>query len=86
MIMIDVNVNHSGWKSKDFYLSCIIRASGASLIGLENNYNFVIFVFDISPEKAEEIISMHWSKKLRLPTRDVIEAINELRTRLKNKI
>lgn len=73
------------WKSKDFYLSCIIRASGYNLIDLERgNGNFSVFVFDLAPEKAEEIISLHWSKALRLPTRDLVEAINELRTRLKS--
>jgi len=71
------------WKSKDFYLSSVIRASGASLIGLETgNHDFVVFVFDISPEKAEEIISQHWNRKLVTPTKDLIEAINELKTRL----
>lgn len=85
--MLDVNVINSKWKSKDFYLSCVLRASGASLINLEkSNQDFVFFVFDISPEKAEEIISLHWSKKLKLPTRDLIEAINELRTRLKSGV
>jgi len=85
--MSDVNVNDLRWKSKDFYLSSVIRASGASLVGLEkSDSNFMIFVFDITPEKAEEIISCHWSKKLRMPTRDLIESINELRTRLKNGI
>lgn len=74
------------WRSKDFYLSCIIRASGASLLELETaGHDFVVFVFDISPEKAEEIISQHWAKKLMLPTRDLIEAINELRSRLKSR-
>lgn len=75
------------WRSKDFYLSCIIRASGFELINIERNqHNFSVFVFDISPQKAEEIISFHWSKQLKLPTRDLIEAINELKTRLKSGI
>lgn len=75
------------WKSKDFYLSCLVRASGFPLLELEKSEgNFVYFVFDISPEEAEKIISLHWSRELSLPTKDVIEAINELRTRLKNGI
>lgn len=81
------NVIKRYWRSKDFYLSSIIRASGVSLLELENTgHDFVVFVFDISPEKAEETILLHWSRKLNLPTRDLIDAINELRTRLKNKI
>jgi len=89
--MVNVNVNDSidfpRWKSKDFYLSCVVRASGTPLIDLEKgNGDFIIFVFDISPEKAEEIISLHWSRKLKIPSRDLIEAINELRTRLKSGV
>jgi len=85
--MLDVNEKLSQWKSKDFYLSCVVRASGASLISLEHgNKDFEIFVFDISTEKAEEIISLHWSRNLKIPTRDLIEAINELRTRLKSRV
>ena len=76
-------VINSKWKSKDFYLSCVVRASGVSLLSLETgNHDFAVFVFDISPEKAEKIISLHWSRKLKIPTRDLVEAINELKTRL----
>lgn len=81
------NVNSLLWRSKDFYLSSIVRAAGTSLIGIEKSgERYVFFVFEITPEKAEKIISEHWSRTLRIPTRDVIEAINELRTRLKNGI
>lgn len=82
-----LNVNEDRWKSKDFYLSCVIRASGFELITLERKeHDFSVFVFDISPQKAEEIISLHWSKQLKLPTKDLVEAINELRTRLKSGV
>ncbi len=81
------NVNEGRWKSKDFYLSSVVRAAGFDLINLERKQNdFSVFVFDISPQKAEKIISLHWSKQLKLPTRDLIEAINELRTRLKSGV
>lgn len=75
------------WKSKDFYLSCVIRASGFELTNLERReHDFSVFVFDISPQRAEEIISLHWSKQLKLPTRDLIEAINELKTRINSGV
>ena len=74
-------------KYKDFYLSSILLASGVTLLNLEKtDHGFVFFVFDISSEKAESIISSHWSRTLKLPTRDIIEAINELKTRLKSGI
>jgi len=75
------------WKSKDFYLSSIVRASGYDLLDLEKtDHGFSVFVFDLSPKDAEELISLHWSRQLKLPTRDLIEAINELRTRLKSGV
>jgi hypothetical protein len=77
------NLNSSLWRSNDFYLSACVLASGASLIGLtKGNNNFVTFLFSISKEKAEKIIQNHWDRKLKIPTRDLVEAINELKTRL----
>lgn len=74
-------------KYKDFYLSSILLASGVTLLNLEKtDRGFVFFVFDISSERAESIISSHWARTLTLPTRDLIEAINELKTRLKSGI
>ena len=85
--MEDLDAIKNTWRSKDFYLSCIIRASGASLLGLEkSNSDFTVFIFKLSPEEAEKIISLHWSRELKIATRDLIEAINELRTRLKSGV
>lgn len=71
------------FKSRDFYLCAICVASGARLVSVERgDAKFVNFVLDISVEKAEKIITSHWSRKLKIPTRDLIEAINELKTRL----
>jgi len=79
--------NVEQWKSKDFYLSSVLLASGITLLNLEKtNQGFMFFVFDITPDKAESIISSHWSKTLALPTRDLIESISQLRTRLKSGI
>ncbi len=71
------------YKTKDFYLSACILASGYPLLNIERtNDKFSIFVFKISPEKAEKIIQQHWNYLLKLSTRKLIEAINELKTRL----
>lgn len=75
--------NVKTWQSHDFYLCAICIAFGASLISLEKgNDRFVTFTLGISPDEAEKVISMHWSRELKLPTRNLIEAINELKTRL----
>lgn len=73
--------NH--FKSRDFYISACLIASGHRLLNLiKDHSSFVTFVFDCPLSTAESIISDHWSKRLVLPTRDLIEAINELKTRI----
>ena len=71
------------YTSKDFYLSACIRASGANLIRLEPlDYKTYLFHFDIPTSQANYLIEQHWNGKLVLPTKAVIDAINELKTRL----
>jgi hypothetical protein len=74
-------------KYKDFYLTAICIANGAKLLGLEKTSDkYVNFVLNISPKEIEEIISKHWNRELQIPTRDVIEAINQLKTRLHSNV
>ncbi|MBI4038708.1 hypothetical protein HY384_02000 [Candidatus Daviesbacteria bacterium] len=71
------------YKNHDFYLSAICLAAGLSLLRLERGQGkFVVFVFSDPQQKAQQIISDHWSHKLKVPSRSIIEAINELKTRL----
>lgn len=71
------------YKSHDFYLSACLIASGLILKRLEpGDGNFQVFVFDDPQQTASKIISDHWNRSNRIPSRDLVEAINELRTRL----
>jgi hypothetical protein len=71
------------YQTKDFYLSACLVASGTPLHRIEKiDYKTSCFIFNISESKAEEIFNLHWQRKLTLPTRDIIEAINELKTRM----
>ncbi len=71
------------FKSHDFYLSSCLVAAKLPLKRLEKGEGkLVIFVFDDPKHQAEQLISSHWNRTLCLPTRDLIEAINELKTRL----
>lgn len=75
--------NESNFQSKDFYLSACIRATGAQLIQLKPiDQRTFLFVFDITPAEANHLIEDHWNSHLILPTKSVIDAINELKTRL----
>lgn len=71
------------WKSQDFYLSAVCIASGCKLKRLERKSgDLVEFIFEDSPEKCIEIISRYWARNLSLDARALIEAINEIRTRI----
>ncbi len=73
--------------SKDFYLSAVCLASGCKLLKLQRkNQDYVEFVFDDSPEKCIPIIEKHWAGTLKLPSRKLIEAINELKTRIYSNV
>lgn len=75
--------NQTDFKSNDFYLCACVLASGIPLKRVEHgDGKFMIFVFDDPDCKAEQIISDHWDRTLRLPTRQLIDAIHELKTRL----
>ncbi|MBI3379665.1 hypothetical protein HY029_02850 [Candidatus Gottesmanbacteria bacterium] len=71
------------FKSNDFYLSACILASGIPLKRIEyGDPRSASFIFDDLENKVPQILADHWNKKLLLPTRNLIEAINELKTRL----
>lgn len=73
----------SVYKSNDFYLSAICLAAGLNLLRLERGQGkFAIFVFEDPQKKAPQVISDHWNHKLKISSRSIIEAINELKTRL----
>jgi hypothetical protein len=73
------------YSSRDFYISASLLAKGITLLRLERETatNF-LFIFDITPEEAKKLIADHWNKNLMVPSRNLIEAINELKTRIHN--
>lgn len=65
------------------YLSACLLASGLSLIDIvRENHNICTFVFNVPPETAKDIIRRHWNYELLLPTRNLMDAIHELKTRI----
>jgi len=75
------------YSTKDFYLSACLLASETPLLRLDpvNSGRSFAFVFAISPDQAEKLIDDHWHRRLAIPTKDFVEAINELKTRLYNR-
>ena len=79
--------NGKEFKSHDFYLSACLLASGFTLKRLESKGDkFVVFVFDDPQEKALMLITNHWNRSNPIQSRDLVEAINELKTRIHSDI
>lgn len=71
------------YKSQDFYLTAICIGAGLNLVRLDReNGKFITFVLNDPNNEAPKIISKHWSREFKIPSRDIIEAINELKTRM----
>lgn len=74
------------YETKDFYLSCVLRALGIELLKLDQSKgNFSVFVFNDPQNQVQTIINQYWDKKLSVDARTFVETINELKTRLYNK-
>ncbi len=71
------------FKTNDFYTSAVLKTCGHVLKRLERgNGKFVVFVFDDPNFKAKKIIERYWNREIRVVARDLIENINELKTRI----
>lgn len=70
--------------TKDFYIASILLASKKiNLLRLDRTTEkLVTFVFDNSGDSIDEIIRNHWSRKNRVISLDLIEAISQLKTRI----
>lgn len=73
-----------GYTSKDFYLAACLMASGFNLLDIsQSDKNFLLFHFDCSEEKAQHLLEQHWAGALMLPTKKFIEAIYQLKSRMR---
>jgi hypothetical protein len=68
---------------KDMYSAAILRSLKYPLIDLDRSEgNYVLFVFDDSNSSAEKDLRLHWDGQLKINSRDFVESIRELKTRL----
>ncbi|OGG34845.1 hypothetical protein A2363_00180 [Candidatus Gottesmanbacteria bacterium RIFOXYB1_FULL_47_11] len=75
--------NDIEYETKDFFLSACILATGAKITKvIRQEDKTCVFVFNITPDSAKEIIRKHWNNELLLPTRSLIDAIHELKSRI----
>lgn len=72
--------------TKDFYISSLLRALGFYLDSLDRSQGkFVNFIFSDPEQKAQEVISRYWNRSIQVDARTMVEAINEMKTRLYTK-
>ena len=71
------------YKCNDFYQAVILKTAGVPLVRLERTTGrFFDFVFDDPEDKAEQIISKYWIKELKVDAKELVENINEMKTRI----
>lgn len=77
----------NNWTTSDFTSACIARASGIPLLDLiKDKPHSITFVFADEPQKCEAILKTHWDRSLKLETRLLFETINELKTRIYERL
>jgi type III secretory pathway lipoprotein EscJ len=68
---------------KDMYSAAILRSLSYRLIDLDRSEgNYVLFVFDDPKVTADQVLKAHWDGGLQVNSRDFVESIRELKTRL----
>lgn len=74
------------FKISDFYQAIILKTCGLQLVDLERGSGkFVTFVFNDPELQAKEIISKYWDRQIEVEARELIENINEIKTRIYSK-
>lgn len=75
--------NFKEYKISDFYQAVVLKTIGFPLLRLEKtNSRFFIFVFDDRDDKAKETINRYWNKEITVIAKELIDTINELKTRI----
>lgn len=75
------------YKLNDFYHAVILKTVGFQLLRLEkSNGRFLIFVFADPSSEAQATIQKYWDRDLKVEPRELIDTINELKTRIHSGI
>lgn len=80
---MEKNMEQREYKTNDFYHAVILKTVGFPLLRLEKgNGKFLVFVFADSDSQAQVTIQNYWNRQIQVDARDLIETINELKTRI----
>jgi hypothetical protein len=84
--MKNVHERDGRYLTKDFYSASLLKAQGLPLVGLEKGGDrFYYFVFNDGDQKADQIIQGYWNRSLQVEAKDLIDAIQDLKTILYSK-
>lgn len=73
--------------SKDFYLSSCLIATGLGLSRIsQSQKGHLLFHFDLPENEALLILDKHWSGQLSVSTKDFVEAIYQLKNRMRSEL
>jgi hypothetical protein len=79
--------NNREFRINDFYQATILKTVGFPLLRLERSRGkFATFVFDDPGHEAEEVLRKYWAREIKVVARDLIESVNELKTRLYSRV
>lgn len=76
-------IENSCTRTKDFYIATTMKTLGVPLLSVEQGVgDFSVFVFDIDPMGADELINKYWSHELLVDPNLLMTNIHELKARL----
>jgi len=71
------------YKTRDFYIASLLRASNYPLLGLEREgRGQATFVFSGEKGQLSALVTKYWDRQATVDPRAFVEAINELKTRM----
>ena len=77
------NASTDIYNTNDFYTASLLRSLGFEVLRIDFYTSKVAtFVFSDPESNASEVIHRYWNRKIQIDARTLIDAINEMKTRL----
>lgn len=74
------------FRINDMYQAVVLKVIGLELLTLERDQgNQVTFVFNDPNIQARKIVDRYWRYEVKVDAREMVETINELKTRIYTK-
>lgn len=75
-----------GLATKDFYIASLLRANGIPLINVEKAPTGIFFfTFQLTENDFDQYVKSYWDRTLTVIARDMVDAIYELKVRMKQQ-